>query len=242
MENMEIVESKKIEVEISKAEIKPHRNNYDVTIGNSSFELKRDSDFGMITKKDGSPISARPSLFKSGAHKILTAYGLAYTTELIDKRIETTADKEFFYYEFKATAYYNGIPVRTGYGCANTKEKSTGFANAWDSANSKMKIAEKRAEVDLAIKLADASGWFTQDLEDTAIEKQSNNLMHDDDPITPKQVKRIFAIASTNEITIEKAKELLASWGYTSTKDIKQKDYDEVCTKLENYNKNKESE
>ena len=224
-----------VEYEKPKVEIKPYRNNYNVTIGNQNFELKRDIDFGMILKKDGSPMSTRPTLFKSGAHRILTAYGLAYTSELIDKYVDM--ENGIFYYAFKATAYFNGQPVRTGYGCANTSEKSTGFAKGFDVANTKMKLAEKRAEVDLAIKLADASGWFTQDLEDTELEKQANNLMHDDDKITSKQVKRIFAIASANEITIEKAKELLASWGFVSTKDITQKDYDQVCEKLENYGK-----
>lgn len=218
-----------------KAEIKPFRNNYNVTIGNNTFELKRDVDFGMITKKDGSPISVRPTLYKSGAHRILTAYGLAYTSELIDQHIDFNSG--VFYFAFKTTAYFNGQPVRTGFGCANTNEKSSGFASGWDVANTKMKLAEKRSEVDLAIKLADASGWFNADLEDTQLEKQANSLVHDDDAITPKQVKRIFAIASANEITIEKAKELLASWGFESTKSITQKQYDEVCEKLENYKK-----
>lgn len=218
----------------AKAEIKPYRNNYQVQIGDNCFELKRDVDFGMITKKDGTPVSAKPTLFKSGAHRILTAYGLAYTSELIDKHIDFA--NGLFYFAFKTTAYYNGQAVRTGFGCANTNEKSSGFASGWDIANTKMKLAEKRAEVDLAIKLADASGWFTADLEDTALEKQANNLVYDNDAITTKQVKRIFAIAANNEITVEKAKSLLTEWGFASTKDIKQKDYDEVCEKLQNYN------
>jgi hypothetical protein len=61
--------------------------------------------------------------------------------------------------------------------------------------------------------------------------------MSDNDPITTKQAKRIFAIASNNEITTEKAKQLLAEWGFASTKDITQKDYDSICEKLENYEK-----
>lgn len=230
MENNEIIVYKS-----EKAEIKPHRNNYAVTIGDNSFELKRDIDFGMITKKDGSPISSKPTLFKSGAHRLLTAYGLAYTSELIEQHIDF--EKGLFYFAFKTTAYFNGQPVRTGFGCANTNEKSSGFATGWDVANTKMKLAEKRSEVDLAIKLADASGWFNADLEDTKIEEQASNLQKDDDFINAKQTKRIFAIASTSGITVEKAKELLASWGYTSTKDIKVKDYDSVCERLENYNK-----
>lgn len=78
---------------------------------------------------------------------------------------------------------------------------------------------------------------FVQDLEDTNLEQQSSKLVHDNDLISPKQVKRIFAIAGANEITIEKAEELLKSWGFASTKDIKVKDYDEICNKLENYRK-----
>ena len=101
------------------------------------FKIDRDTDFGMIRKKDGSPISNKPTLFKSGAHKILTAYGLTYLTELTDKKVDL--ESGLFYFEFKATAYFNGQPVRTGWGCANTNEKSTGFASSWDVANSKMK-------------------------------------------------------------------------------------------------------
>lgn len=218
--------------------IKPFRNDYIVTIGQAEVTLKRDTDFGMIKRKDGTPITNKPTLFKSGAHRILTAFGLTYTTELIDKQIDFQSG--FFYFAFKATAFFKGQPVRTGWGCANTSEKSSGFASAFDVANTKMKLAEKRAEVDLAIKLADASGWFTADLEDVDNERRANELVHDNDAITAKQVKRIFAIASANEITIEKAKELLASWGFASTKDITQAQYDEVCRKLEGYGKSKE--
>ena len=224
-----------IEYEKPKVEIRPYRNNYNVTIGNQNFELKRDIDFGMILKKDGSPITNKPTLFKSGSSKILTAFGLTYLNEVIDSY--KIHEKGYYYYEVKTTAYFNGQPVRSGLGCANTSESANGNASGYNTANNMLKKAEKRSEVDLAIKLAYASGWFTADLEDTQLEKQANNLMHDDDKITSKQVKRIFAIASANEITIEKAKELLASWGFVSTKDITQKDYDQVCEKLENYGK-----
>ena len=221
--------------EAPKVDIKRNRRNYDVDIGGKTFELKRNFDFGMITKKDGTPISSKPTLFKAGAHKILSQFGLSYTSELIDKYCDFS--NGLFYFAFKATAYYNGQPVRTGYGCANTNEKSSGFAAGWDVANTKMKLAEKRAEVDLAIKLADASGWFNADLEDTQFENYASNLVSDEDQITPKQIKRLFAIAASNEITTEKAKALITSWGYESSKDIKQKDYDEICEKLENYRK-----
>lgn len=215
--------------------IKPYRNDYTVKVGNTELNLKRDVDFGMILRKDGTPITSKPTLMKSGASKLLTAFGLTYVNEVIDSYKDHA--KGYFYYEVKTTAYFNGEPVRTGLGSANSSESANGNASGYNLANNMLKKAEKRSEVDLAIKLADASGWFTQDIEDTQLEKQANNLVHDDDAITAKQVKRIFAIASTSGITIEKAKELLSSWGFASTKDIKQKDYDEVCQKLENYAK-----
>ena len=81
------------------------------------------------------------------------------------------------------------------------------------------------------------SDAFTQDLDDESNEKKASELLKDSDFITAKQVKRIFAIASNNEITTDKAKSLLAEWGFASTKDITQKDYDMVCEKLEKYGK-----
>lgn len=223
--------------EAPQVDIKSYRSDYLVSINDKQASLKRDVDFGKITRKDGSAITKRPCLYKAGAHKILTLFGLRYTTEMVKEVADF--EKGYFYYVFKCTAYYGDMAVRTGWGCANTNEKSSGFASAYDVANTKLKLAEKRAEVDLAIKLADASGWFTQDIDDEDNEQRAKEILSDNDPITPKQIKRIFAIAANNEITAEKAKQLLVSKGYASTKDIKQKDYDEVVEYFEKYNENK---
>lgn len=216
-------------------QVKPFRNDYLVSIGENQIKLQRDVDFGMLRKKNGDNITKKPTLFKSGAHKILTAFGLNYTTEIIDSYKDHKAG--YFYFEAKTTAWYNGSAVRSGYGCANTNESANGTASGYDVANSMLKKAEKRSEVDLAIKLADASGWFVADLEDTENEQRASQLLKDDDKITPKQKKRIFAIAANNEITQEKAKSLLVEWGFASTNDITQKDYDSICEKFENYGK-----
>lgn len=230
MENNEMVVYDRPNVEI-----REYRDDYKVTVADKEIRLIRGDDFGMITKKDGSPISQKPTLFKSGAHKILTAFGLTYVPEVVDSYKD---HKEgYFYYEVKTTAYYNGIPVRAGYGCANTNEKSSGLASPFDTANTKLKMAEKRSEVDLAIKLADASGWFTQDVEDLENEKRATKLQSEDEFINTKQIQRIFAIAQKNGITTEKAKTILAYWGFASTKEIKVKDYDEICDKFKNYKK-----
>ena len=216
--------------EAPKTELKLYRNNYNVQIGDYKCELVRDVDFGKI------PNTKQPSLWKSGAEKILLGYGLYYDTIITDSFKDYQTG--FFYYEVMAKAYdTNGKVVRTGVGCANTNESGTGNARGFNTANTALKKAKKRAVVDLALTLGSLSNCFTQDIEDDNNEKRANELLSDDAPITPKQVKRIFAIASSNEITIEKAKELLTVWGYASTKDIKQKDYDGICEKLENYRK-----
>lgn len=216
--------------ETPKSELTLHRNNYTLQIGDYKCDLVRDVDFGKVPK------SKTPSLFKSGAEKVLLGYGLYYETVLTDSYKDHKTG--YFYYEFVAKAYdQNGRVVRTGVGCANTAEKSMGIASGYDTANSAIKKARKRSIVDLALTLGSLSSAFTQDIDDENNEQRAAQLLKDDDYITAKQVKRIFAIASSNEITIEKAKELLTSWGFVSTKDIKQKDYDEICEKLEKYGK-----
>jgi hypothetical protein len=213
-----------------RTEVATKRNNYMVAIGNYTCELKRGVDFGKVPK------AKSPSLWKAGAEKILMGYGLYYDVVLTDSHKDY--DKGFFYYEFTARAFdQEGRIVRTGVGCSNTAEKSFGFAGGFDSANSAIKKAKKRAVVDLALTLGSLSDMFSQDLEDDTNEQRAAEILRDDDPITTKQAKRLFAIAATKEITAEKAKQLLATWGFTSTKDIKQKDYDAICEKFENYGK-----
>lgn len=204
------------------------RNNYNVVIGNFTTTLVRDVDFGKVPK------AKTPSLWKSGAEKILLGYGLYYDTIITDSYKDYKTG--LFYYEVKATAYdQEGRVVRTGVGCCNTSESGFGTAGSFNSANSALKKAKKRAVVDLALTLGSLSNCFTQDLEDENNEQKASQLLKDSDPITAKQVKRIFAIASNNEITTDKAKALLAEWGFSKTSEITQKDYDSVCEKLEKY-------
>ena len=206
---------------------KANRNNYALTIGNNKFTLVRDVDFGKVPK------AKSPSLWKSGAEKVLMGFGLYYDCDITDSYKDYKSG--FFYYEVKATAYYNGNVVRVGVGCANTAESSNGMATGFNTANSALKKAKKRAIVDLALSHGGLSDCFTQDLDDDNNEERAKELQRDDDFINAKQVKRIFAKASSYGITAEKAKEWLMSIGVTSTKEIRVKDYDEICEKLDAY-------
>ena len=216
--------------DVPQAIAKPHRNNYTLNVGGKECTLTRDVDFMRVPK------AKMPSLTKAGAEKVLMLYGLYYDVVLTDSYKDY--DKGFFYYEHKAIAYDNeGRIVRVGYGCANTSESGNGMASGYNQANPAIKKSRKRAVVDLALTLGALSDAFYQDLDSEVINEQANSIQKESDLLTSKQIKRIFAIASSNEISVEKAKELLQSWGFTSTKEIKLKDYDMICEKFQNYGK-----
>jgi len=223
--------------EPQRADIVAKGNNYTLAIGDKpSIKLVREVDFGVIRKKDGTPITDRPTLFKSGAEKILMLYGIPFDLVLMDSHKDH--EKGYFYYEVKAIAYFpDGRVFRAGVGCANTNEKSNGFnTTPYDTANSMLKKAKKRAVVDLALSIANASDMFTQDIEDTKFmenAKAFTEVNNTDAFITPKQTQRIFAIAGQNGFTKESARQTLIAGGFESTKTIKQKDYDAVCALFE---------
>lgn len=220
--------------DVPKAHAIARRNNYTLKVGNAETTLIRDVDFGKVPK------AKTPSLYKSGAEKVLMLYGLYYDVIMVDSYKDHA--KGYFYYEHKAVAYgKDGNIIRVGYGCANTSESGTGTASGFNTANSTIKKSRKRAVVDLALTLGCLSDAFTQDMESDFVEEQSKAIQKEEDFLTAKQIKRIFAIASANEISVEKAKELLLSWGYESTKTIKLKDYDTICEKLQQYNKEKQN-
>lgn len=215
-----------------KAVVEAKRMNYEISVGGGSpMVLKRDVDFGVIPK------TKKPSLFKSGAEKICFAYGLMqrYT---IESKIEQTEPEPFFFYTVRCDLVklnpQNGQEYifTSGYGSGNTKEKRNGFNGAYDAANSTLKMAQKRALVSAAISICGGSDLFTQDIEDESIIRNFEEIKataDDDAPITSKQIKRLYAIGNEAGLSVEGLKTFLAAKGYTSTKDIKQKDYDEVC-------------
>ena len=217
----------------TKAIVEPKRLNYEISVsGGTPATLRRDIDFGVIkgTKK--------PSLYKSGAEKICFAYGLMQRYH-IESKIEETDPEPFFFYTVRCDLVklnmQNGqeYVFTSGYGSANTKEKRNGFNGAFDSANSSLKMAQKRALVSAAISICGGSDLFTQDIEDESfVEKNYAEIKQttdDEAPVTSKQIKRLYAIGAEAGRNVEQIKQLLSAKGYTSTKDIKQKDYDEVC-------------
>jgi hypothetical protein len=212
--------------------------NYIATGWAHAVELEREVDFG----KAGN--AKTPTLRKPGAEKVLDAYGVLprYALECA----EENHDDAYFFYRFRCDAvklFPDGreFIVESGWGSANTKESRNGSAGGWNAANNAVKMAKKRAMVDAAVSLGKLSGMFTQDMENDEFMNKATTTIEADGPeafITAAQVKRIFAIGGNYHLTTEKVKNFLTSEGHPKAKEIKQKDYNDVCGLLESFGKN----
>lgn len=211
------------------AVVQPKGKNYLINCGNFGQQtLKRDVDFGVIPK------TKKPSLFKSGAEKVAMGYGLLqhYT---IESKIEQVGKEALFYYLVRCdlVKVYNGVEYvwTSAYGSANTSEKRNGFNSPYDAANSTLKMAQKRALVAAALSISGLSDAFTQDMENEDFMQNAQALIDTDKPDSPvstAQIKRLYAIGGEAGMNAAEVKQILVAQGYTSTKQIKQKDYDAV--------------
>ena len=157
--------------------------------------LVKDVDYGTIPG-----CGDKPTLFKSGAEKVLITFGLQSKYEIIVSN-ENFDEKGFFSYTVKSKLYQNGIEITEGLGHANSKEtkfaykwvaknklphdlnpellpsrkKSGAYGEYWEyrvdedmnsKANTILKMAKKRAQVDAVLTVANLSELFTQDFDD----------------------------------------------------------------------------
>ena len=161
-------------------------------------------------------------------------YGLLqhYT---IESKIEQAGKEPLFYYLVRCdlVKVYNGTEYvwTSAYGSANTSEKRNGFNSPYDAANGTLKMAQKRALVAAALSISGLSDAFTQDMENEDFMQNAQNLIDTDKPDSPvstAQIRRLYAIGGEEGLTAAEVKQLLAAQGYTSTKQILQKDYDNL--------------
>lgn len=124
--------------------------------------LKADLDYGII------PGTQKPTLLKPGSEKILGMLNCAVEVEISDK-IEDY-DQGFFSYVVRASAVHRvtGQAVGAGTGACNSREKRYQRQDPFSLQNTILKMAKKRAQVDLALTVGMASEMFTQDLDDDA--------------------------------------------------------------------------
>ncbi len=124
--------------------------------------LKKDHDYGIIPGTGN-----KPTLLKPGAEKILMLMGLTSEYDVIEKVQDY--DGGFFAFTVKCTLSRGDIKVTEGVGHANTRERRYTSGKQQDPytlANTVLKMAKKRAQVDAVLTVASLSEIFTQDLED----------------------------------------------------------------------------
>jgi len=132
--------------------------------------LKSGIDYGIISG------SQKPSLYRSGAEKLIQAYGLSKQVSVVNRT--ECWDQGLFNYEVKVTLVNKktGQIEAEGLGSCNTKEKRYIGQNPFNLVNTVLKIAHKRALVSAAISSTISSQIFTQDLEDISEIVQSKPL------------------------------------------------------------------
>ena len=205
--------------------------------------LERGTDFDVI------PGTKQPSLLKSGAEKIVSVYGL-----LVRYSIESKIENEEYEYEDnkgelhkKRLFFYNvrcdlikiandgtEYLFTSGFGSANTSEKRNGWNSPFDSCNSTLKMAQKRALVQAALSVSGLSALFSQDIENETFMKKFDELNDavKTGTITKKQGQLIFATAADIGLSAKKVKEKLKEWGYGDIKAINQDELDDVLNKI----------
>ena len=225
-EPREIIPREMIGAEIALAKAKG--DGYVVKTPAGKTSLERDIDFGVI------PGTKQPTLLKAGAEKIVMAYGLLqhYT---IEAKHEEFGDNPVMCYVVKCELVKiapNGreYVFTTGYGSANTKEKRNGRNSAYDSANSCIKMAQKRALTSAALSISGLSTLFSQDMEnETFVNANYNAIAQTNDPgapLTTKQLRLLFALAGNLGLNAQEAKQRISDAGYASMKSLTQADFD----------------
>lgn len=215
-----------------------NRGNYLISIGNRELSLKRGVDFDNPDTRNGKKAFNQPILLKAGAEKLAFGFGLCQRYTIESKIEQHDENGMFFYYLVRCDLVkpneWGETVISNSYGSANTAEKRNGFNSAADAANSTLKMAQKRALVGAALAISGLSDMFTQDIENETFMKSADDIVKEkpESPVTTKQIRRLYAIAAENGMNQQQAKQKLAAMGYTSTKDIKQKDYDAVCDAL----------
>jgi hypothetical protein len=146
--------------------------------------LKTGTDYGII------PGTQKPTLFKSGAEKVIGLFNIRAEFSKDTDTLEMLGLKGAVAYKCTLINRTSGEVVGEGRGVAMPAEKSS-----W-TPNTQVKIAEKRAMVDAVLQTFGLSSRYTQDMEDMPTAKgvrapQQNYAPTYDKKLTDKQYQFI---------------------------------------------------
>lgn len=179
----------------------------------------------------------RPALYKSGAEHLLNAFNIGVDID-VDRDDLANGHREYII-TAHAVNRATGQRIGAGVGSASTMESKHRYRNQWvdgkkikvenpdpaDQYNTVLKMAKKRAVVDLALTTLGVSDLFTQDIEDIIAPdlatpgtlmavRAMRDLMGVDDKKYANQLKACMgkAIESDELLTVEAADALLAGY------------------------------
>lgn len=154
------------------------------------------TDYGTI------PGTGKPTLYKPGAEKLCTLFGMSADLELVERVMDwtgkDTGGKPLFMFHYRYALYKGDRLICKADGIASSAERAHSRKDPVEIVNTVCKMAQKRALVAAVLIGVNASQFYTQDMEDTvpAVAETPKSVP---DPITLKQ----------------KFKEAADSYGYT---------------------------
>lgn len=124
-------------------------------------------DYGVIPGTRGGP-----SLWKPGAEKLCGVFGLAVTIA----HVATKQQENFLEYQItvELVSRHTGAVVGQGIGSCNSQEKKYKNVSVADCANTLLKMAKKRAQIDAVLSATGASGFFEDEDEVTPAQRPQN--------------------------------------------------------------------
>ncbi len=148
-------------------------------------QLRPKIDFCIIPGTD------KPTLLKPGAEKILMLLGVTSTYELLEHVQDY--DKGFFAYTVKCVVSKDGLIITEGLGHCNSRERKfmSQKVDPYTIANTCLKIAKQRAQVDAALTIASLSDVFTQDAEDMDIPIPEPRAKHKPDEVYTEETEEM---------------------------------------------------
>lgn len=112
--------------------------------------MVKDTDYGVVPGTRG-----KPTLYKPGAEKLTTFFGLSPRFEVLEKELDWTGDEHggesFFYFQYRCSLYRGDVLVGQGVGSCNSFEKKYRYRNVpeWEATDEEkenaMAITQKRS-------------------------------------------------------------------------------------------------
>jgi hypothetical protein len=129
----------------------------------------------LIEGQDYGPVpgTGKKMLFTQGGSKILSAFGLRAEAEYVEARCREDYDDGFFDYTIRVRLYSGETLVGEGLRSCNTREKGKSYQSSYDSKDTCLAVAQKRARIDAIRRVFGLEAQFEGDTADAPAIRQA---------------------------------------------------------------------